>query len=235
VDANYDIGRIEDVHWNPWFSDDASFVSWQILNGQGFVFGRSDWEYVFNTFAFAYAVGYRFIETSTGACNGNFLGIGADMAVNASVQVDQTQPMGLQITNGEFTCFLDPNWGNSTADHAQVVVSSTNVGSIRFVNSAFWGPSYAIAKVDGPSLLGFSDCTFEQWDFLKQNRFAIESMGTGSLVVQGNEFSMDGNQVSVASKTVKSVISGNIVKGKLRIQTASNGPNTQVFGNAADE
>ena len=39
-----------------------------------FVFGRSDWEYVFNTFAFAYAIGYHFIERETGSMNGNFLG-----------------------------------------------------------------------------------------------------------------------------------------------------------------
>lgn len=38
--------------------------------------GRSDWEYVFNTFAFAYSIGYHFIERATGSMNGNFLGIG---------------------------------------------------------------------------------------------------------------------------------------------------------------
>ena len=33
------------------------------------------------------AYGYHFIETPTGAMNGNFVGIGADYACNASVQV----------------------------------------------------------------------------------------------------------------------------------------------------
>ena len=42
---------------------------------------RTDWEYVFNTFAFGYAIGYHFIETSTGSMNGNFLGIGSDLSV----------------------------------------------------------------------------------------------------------------------------------------------------------
>lgn len=50
VDATYDIGRIEDVHFNPWFSSAKPFVYYQTTHGRAFVFGRSDWEYVFNTF-----------------------------------------------------------------------------------------------------------------------------------------------------------------------------------------
>jgi hypothetical protein len=76
VDQTYDIGRIEvtanragrpasgcgsrafcqDVHFNPWYSVDTGFMSWQVTRGRAFVFGRSDWEYVFNTFAFACAL-----------------------------------------------------------------------------------------------------------------------------------------------------------------------------------
>ena len=35
-------------------------------HGRAFVLGRSDWEYVFNTFAFGYAYGYHFLKTDTG-------------------------------------------------------------------------------------------------------------------------------------------------------------------------
>jgi hypothetical protein len=58
-------------------------MSWQLLHGRAFVFARTDWEYVFNTFAFGYAIGYHFVASPQGSCNGNFLGIGADMAVYA--------------------------------------------------------------------------------------------------------------------------------------------------------
>jgi hypothetical protein len=78
VDATYDIGRIEDVHWNPWFSDQPAYIAYQSVYGQGFVFARTDWEYVFNTFVFGMAVGYRFVESAEGSCNGNFVGIGAE-------------------------------------------------------------------------------------------------------------------------------------------------------------
>lgn len=48
--------------------------------------------------------------------NGNFLGLGADYACNASVQVDAAQAPGLLFTNGEFTSFHNGDFApNSTA------------------------------------------------------------------------------------------------------------------------
>ena len=46
ADATYDIGRIEDVHFNPWYSDGHPFYWWQTTRGRAFIFGRSDWEYL---------------------------------------------------------------------------------------------------------------------------------------------------------------------------------------------
>ena len=97
------------------------------------MFGRSDWEYVFNTFAFGYAIGYHFINTPTGQMNGNFLGIGADLSINASVQVDASQAPGILITNGEFTAFHSKTWlPHSSIESAQVVVGPLNRGPVKF-------------------------------------------------------------------------------------------------------
>ena len=63
------------------YSYNKDYIGWQLLHGRAFVFARTDWEYVFNTFAFGYAIGYHFLASTKGSCNGNFLGIGADMAV----------------------------------------------------------------------------------------------------------------------------------------------------------
>jgi len=153
------------------------------------------------------------------------------MAVNASVQVDDADVFGILITNGEFTAFLDPGWGNTTADHTQVVVSATNTGAVRFVNSAFWGPSNQIAKIAGTGTAGFADCTFSYWDAVKAGRYAIQAQG-GNVFVNSNDFQMDGNQVLLESSVSKAVISANIVKGKVRIET--NGANSQVALNVGD-
>ena len=116
----YDIGRIENVHFNPWWSMKPRLFQWQQKNGEAFIFGRSDWQYVFNTFCFGYNIGYKFIETEAGVCNGNFLGIGADDCYTALV-VENCAPMGLLISNGEFVSFHGP-------DPTMVRVEATNSG-----------------------------------------------------------------------------------------------------------
>ena len=208
-------------------------MSWQLTHGRSFVVARSDWEYFFNTFSFGYALGYHFVESKAGSCNGNFLGIGADMAVNASVQVDSADEWGILITNGEFTSFMDPNFGKSDADSTQVVVSASNTGGLRFVNSAFWGPSHHIARIEGSGSVGFGDCIFSQWDAENKGKFAIQVNGTGSVLVRGSEFQQDGNQVSLDSTVRRAVIVGNLLTGRERL--VNNGAKSVQIGlNAAD-
>ena len=156
VDSIYDISRLENVHFNPWWSMKPGLYDWQMKNGEAFIFARSDWQYVLNTFCFGYKVGYKFIQTVHGECNGNFLGIGADDCYT-SVLVENCAPFGLLIGNGEFTAFHGP-------DPTMVEVGPTNSGSVRLSNCAFWGPCNQISKIAGNGTVGFSDCTFCAWD-----------------------------------------------------------------------
>jgi hypothetical protein len=55
-----------------------------------------------------------------GAQNGNFLGIGIDLAVNSSILVDASQAPGILITNGEFTSFSESGTTPTIADSTQV-------------------------------------------------------------------------------------------------------------------
>jgi len=228
IDQTYDIGRIENVHWNPWFSSDKTYINWQLVNGRAFVIARSDWEYVFNTFAFGYAIGYHFIQSAEGSCNGNFLGIGADMATNASVLVESADPWGILITNGEFTAFVD-NSGPQNTNPAQVVVTGTNTGGVHFDNTAFWGPSNNVARIDGGSV-SFSSCIFSQWDAQKQGEYAIVA-NAGAIQISNCDFQQDGNQIQLGSGVKRATVVGNIFQGTERIQ--NNSPNAQIGLNAA--
>ncbi len=224
VDEIYDIGRIENVHFNPWWSLQPKLKEWQQAHGEAFIFGRSDWQYVFNTFCFGYSVGYRFIQTETGVCNGNFLGIGADDCSTA-VQVDQSAPYGLLISNGEFVSFHGP-------DPTMVRVGPDHSGSVRFVNSAFWGPCNQIARLAGSGTVGFSDCTFVQWDHNREGRHAIQAE-SGSVIVRGCEFRADRPQVALGEAVSRAVITDNLIRGALSIQNHSTG-RVIVKDNAAD-
>ena len=222
VDAIYDIGRIENVHFNPWWSSHTKVYQWQTQNGEAFIFGRSDWEYVLNTFCFGYHVGYKFVESSTGGCNGNFLGIGADDC-NRAILVEQAAPYGLLIANGEFTSFH----GN---DPTMVEIGPANKGVVRISNSAFWGPCNQIAKIDGQGTVGFSDCTFVQWG-KEGDRAAIQA-ASGSVLIQGCEFRQNKQHILLGKGVDRAIVTGNLFSGPVRIQNDS-GNDAQIGFNAA--
>lgn len=225
VDFIYDIGRIENVHFNPWWSMKPKLFEWQQQHGEAFIFGKSDWQYVFNTFCFGYGVGYKFIKTKSGDCNGNFLGIGADDCFTA-LEVEECSRIGLLISNGEFVSFHGP-------DPTMVRVGTNNTGSVRFVNSAFWGPCNQIAKIAGKGTVGFSDCTFVHWDRNKEGRHAIQAEG-GNLLVRGCEFQENKPQVEIGPAVRKAVVTENLIKGKLRV--ANNGSGVVILkDNASDD
>lgn len=209
VDSIYDIGRIENVHFNPWWNGHDRVYRWQTENGEAFIFGRADWEYVLNTFCFGYHVGYKFVHTGTGECNGNFLGIGADDC-NRAVLVEQSAPYGLLITNGEFTSFHGD-------DPTMVEVLETNKGVVRFSNSAFWGPCNQIARIAGQGTVGFSDCTFVEW---RKDRAAIQA-SSGSLLIRGCDFRQNQPHISLGEGVDRAVITGNIFAGPAQIQNVA--------------
>jgi hypothetical protein len=176
VDWTGDIGRIENVQFHCHFWAHKAFAgnfnkafAFMQKNLEAFIFGRTDWEYVTNTFVFPAKIGYHFIETRNGACNGQFLGIGAD-ASETCVVVEALQPQGLLITNGEFNSHRA---GRST----QFVVEKNCRGNIRLVNCGFWGPVEHNAVLLGNAYVSFSDCYFS-------NNFDTQSY---ALVAEGGK------------------------------------------------
>ena len=229
VDVIYDIGRIENVHWNPWWSMNSNVYQWQLENGTGFIFGKTDWHYVLNTFCFGYNVGYKFIETEKGATNGNFLGIGADDCYTSLV-VEESAPMGVLITNGEFVSFHGP-------DPTMIRVKDTHTGTVRFVNCAFWGPSRRNAVIDGHGTVGFSDCTFMQWgyeyDGKRHNPVDLPSLDVlgGSVIVKGCEFIENKPQVHLGPQVERAIVTDNLVTGDVRIESETSRKRTIIHDN----
>lgn len=209
VDGIFDIGRIENVHWNPWWSMEPELFEWQKANGEAFIFERTDWHYVLNTFCYGYRVGYKFGGSKQGVCNGNFLGIGAD-ACHTSVLVEKSAPMGLLITNGEFVAM-------NGEDPVMVRVGAENDGNVTFSNCAFWGPCNQNAVIDGTGVVTFSDCIFMQWDRNQEGRYSIEATG-GSIIVRGCNFMAGSPQIFIGGKVKAAIVTHNLLKGKASIE-----------------
>ena len=162
VDACTDIGRVENVQFHcHWWSDAVTggdfekVMKYMVANLEAFVFGRTDWEYTTNNFVFPAKVGWRFIKTDAGMCNGHFTGNGAD-ACETAIQVDAIQPMGLLFTGGQYVAFTGTN-------PVELRISPTCGGNVRFVNCSFWGPALHNAVLQGKGTTSFSDCYFSSW------------------------------------------------------------------------
>jgi hypothetical protein len=211
VDEIYDIGRIEDVHFNATWSWDSKVAEWQLAHGECFIFGRADWEFVFNTFCLGYHAGYKFIETATGECNGNFLGIAAD-ACHRALVLEGCSRVGLLITNGEFVADMGD-------DPTTVLVGPENKGALRFSNSSFWGPCKQIAKIGGHGVVAFTDCTFDEWAHTN-DRAAIQAT-SGSLLVRGCDFRQNSPHIWLGEGVERAVITANLFSGPAKIENAS--------------
>ena len=219
VDNTTDIGRIENVHFNPHYwggshhpSKPPTGEDWKKLqnymnnNLEAFIFGRSDWEYVMNTFVWGAKSGYLFIQTPAGACNGQFLGIGADYC-QACVRIEKIQPIGLQITNGEFTAFAgDPN--------SAIVTEPDANGAAQFVNCNFWGVKNHVLWMQGTAAVTLSDCHI--CDNLTAGAVLAEK---GRLIVRGCTFDQACPAVIVKSGVSAAIITENLQPGGVQIQS----------------
>lgn len=215
IDKCYDVGRIENVHfWPFWNWQEPKLQQFMWENAEALTFGRTDWEYVFNVFVFGYGVGYRFMQTESGACNGNFLGIGAD-ASGQAVRVEQCQAMGLLITNGEFVAMLGE-------DPISVVVTPTCTGDVSLNNCAFWGPSRQLVCHEGTGTVTLTGCNLRDWDSQGTGRPALEAVG-GALIVQGCNFTKGGKHVVLGQGVTSAAIVGNRFAAEPRIENGSEG------------
>ena len=197
VDSCSDIGRIENVQFHcHWWSAKEVGGDWNPVheymwkNLEAFIFGRTDWEYVNNTFVFPVNIGYRFLATQNGAANGQFSGIGADEA-QICVKVEAIQPMGLLISNGQFVCMHGDI-------RVPLLVERTCHDSVRLVNCAFWGPNRQCVVSHSSSFVSLSDCYLSSSGRTKNPGVSLIEADGGKLQVRGCSFGS--NEPAIALK-----------------------------------
>ncbi|MDO8684764.1 MAG: glycosyl hydrolase family 28-related protein [Armatimonadota bacterium] len=223
LDSCTDIGRVENVHFNPhyWMRSDAKGLpGWNFLidylgkNLIAFDIGFSDWEMLVDTFSFGAKIGYRFrtgVNTPKG-CNGSFVGIAADSATRAIV-VEDCRHYGLLISNGQFV-----GKDNETI----MEVAATNTGIVQLTNCAFWGKCGKAVSVDGKGSVSLSQCNFQHWDYSEKGLPAVEALD-GDLIVQACQFQIARKQVFLGENVKTAVIQGNRFMMSTQIENKSKG------------
>ena len=229
VDECYDIGHIENIHFWPFgvsYQPEDPFCKWVNTHGVAFELARTDWHYVHNTFCFGYGIGYKFSKSKQGSANGNFLGLGADSCQRAVV-VEQAQPPGLLICNGEFV----GRW--SSTDSVCLEVGPEVEGKVSLVNCSFWGPiDRCVWMRSRVGQFTASACNFVDWDNTGSGSPAIQ-LDAGKAIVQGCTFNRSKLHVAVQSNVVSAILTGNQAEGGFRVKNGAGG-RTQLALNEED-
>jgi len=216
-----DIGRIENVHFNPHYWGRAAHPNaptgdkWKKLadylpeNLVGFLIGKTDWEYMSNCFVIFPKIGFHFVKTNEGPGNTVLTQCGADICPIA-VQVDGTQGhAGVAFSNCQLM--------------ATVVVGPENQGPVKFSNCGFWpiGSTQSQAVIEGKGTVTFTSCHFAGWG---KDAAAI-LVKSGSVIVNGCEFMAgDNRQIELGPGTRSAAIFGCRFRGGEKI--TNNAPAT---------
>jgi hypothetical protein len=131
IDQCTDIGRIENVHFNPNFwtrmalkpgfrgGDIKAYLEKNLV---GFKIGKTDWEFISNSFVIFPRIGFHFDDFGHGPGNAVVTQSGSDICPVA-VRVDRTQAhAGAQFTNGQFMSTIE--------------IGPENRGPVKFSNRA---------------------------------------------------------------------------------------------------
>jgi len=226
VDECYDIGHIENVHFWPFgvsYDPNDPFCKWVNTQGVAFELARTDWQY---TFCFGYGIGYKFSKSKDGSANGNFLGLGADSCQRAVV-VEQAQPPGLLISNGEFV----GRW--SSTDAVCLEIGPAVEGKVSLVNCSFWGPiDRCVWMRSAVGQFTASACNFVNWDNCGVGSPAIQ-LDAGKAIVQGCTFAEESLHVQVGSNVTSAILTANQATGGFQVENHA-GIRAQIALNEAD-
>lgn len=216
VDQCTDIGRIENVHFNPNFwtrmalepKFEGDIKAYLEQNLVGFKIGRTDWEFISNCFVIFPVVGWLFDDFGHGPGNAVIHTSGSDIGPVAA-RFNQTQPhAGVQWTGGQFMGTIE--------------VGPNNRGPIKLSNCGFWPIAETRYHVDkqGPSTLVLNSCHFSGWDGAGEGVGCIQASG-GRLIVHACEFMSDKLQIDLQPGLTAASITGCLLRGENAFRNTS--------------
>ena len=173
VDQCFDIGRIQDVHFWPFWSQDKRIVDFTTTNGTAYIFQRTDWEVVEDIFCWGYHVGIEFSASTKGGMNGQMTDIDLDN-VDIGLDVNATQPYAVHISN--------LNIANAGAGTEHVAIwgrKSSQAAELSVRGASFWGFIKQVLRWENPGTVSLSDARLIPWNI---QRPMMELLAGGALI-----------------------------------------------------
>ncbi|MHB9035748.1 MAG: glycosyl hydrolase family 28-related protein [Armatimonadota bacterium] len=214
VDQCTDVGRIEDVHFWPFWTIDANSPvrAYSSAYGTGFRFGRTAREVLQGCFCYGHNTGFHFVrgvewEGQTGV-----------KTALPCVTLVNCGPDGCRVGALVEDCLADGGivFSNCTF-HDKLIVNTTNTGPVELTNCGFIGyGTSSNVKVWGSGTVSLDQCHFYIWDLLNEGAPAIYS-DAERLSVTGCDFMQAGvggsQQITLGQNFKSAVVMGNFLRG----------------------
>lgn len=220
IDQCYDVGRIQNIHFWPFWDTDPDSPLWEFTKSEGtaFIIGRTDGQMGFNLFSIFYNTGMHFIRGNirnaagdierTSPGSGVYTNCYMDITPRA-VRVDDVMAgSGISFVNGMFMSTIE--------------VGPRNRGQVKFTGCGFWAVRGldSHAKLEGDGTVFFESCHFSNWDQAGEGLPCIDA-NSRNVIVTGCEFSTNSEdhvKVRLGPHVQSAVITSNIMEGGVLIE-----------------
>jgi hypothetical protein len=174
INMCYDIGRIHDVHFWPFWSQDQKILDFMMEKATAFIFQRADWEVVENIFCWGYGVGIELSASKDGGMNGQMTDVDLD-GVDIGIDAHFTQQPGVSFSN---LAIANDNrgrnhiaiWGRaelgaaSQARHLNGLDwTEPDTAALFIRGGSFWGQLNRVVKWENPGTVSLSDSRLIPW------------------------------------------------------------------------
>jgi hypothetical protein len=205
IDHCLDVGRVENVHFWPFWSASGGAAEFRRKEGKAFIIGRSDWQHLTNCFCIDFETGFQFIACTSGAAayqgggNAQITGGGADGCNRAVHVVEMQGHSGARFTNSQI--------------YGDIIVEPTNHAPLTFSACGLFGSMWAangigLARIEGGGKVSFTDCHIHCIDPRNNVRPLIHAKA-GRLQVRGCDF-IDGHAARDHVLLDEAVLSANL-------------------------
>ncbi len=189
VDWCTDIGRIEDVHfWPFWVNWEQNERIRELIarDGVALILRRSDWQIVHNFFCFGYQTGVRFerselemFEGKRQEANGQFTNLNLD-SVGVGLDVHALKNQGVQVANVNIAL---GRWRDLYPERRAIWGRPGQTGALSVRGASVWGRYDEVVKWESEGQLLLSSSIIDHW--MGDSAIRIEK---GRAIIQGNCF-----------------------------------------------
>lgn len=215
INQCYDVGRIENVHFWPFWDLDPNSPLWAFTkeHATAFLIGKTDGQMGHNLFSIFYRYGMRFIAGPIYDENRNIIDYQAGSGMYSNCYMD-VSPCAVRVDTAMEKAGI--SFVNASI-MSRVEVGPQNRGTVKFTASGFWatGDLEEHAVLEGRGAVIFEACHFNDWDRAGRGVPCIDA-NNRRVIINACEFPTDRDNpllVRLGPRVRSAIITSNLMPG----------------------